>query len=190
MCLLRPVSVWWVMMEAVSISEMSAYFCDTTWCSIPEDFVPGNVRTWNLTTVQHIFTSLLVQPSLLEVVYCDDRNLMTRRWKVEELLRCWLRLLGIYKNCWFWWHWHTTLFATRISQEWQLICTYELVFIWLGSQGSSVSIVSDYGLDNRATEVWSPAEAKNFSCSVRVQTGSGAHPASYAMGMGGVLSWG
>jgi hypothetical protein len=31
-----------------------------------------------------------------------------------------------------------------------------------GSQGSSVSIVFDYGLDDRAVEVRSPAEAKGF----------------------------
>jgi hypothetical protein len=30
-----------------------------------------------------------------------------------------------------------------------------------------------------------PAEAKNFSLRHRVQTGSGAHPASYPMGTGG-----
>jgi hypothetical protein len=41
---------------------------------------------------------------------------------------------------------------------------------------SSVSIVSDYRLDDRAIEV--PAGAKNFSCDLCVQTGSGAHPAS------------
>jgi hypothetical protein len=41
--------------------------------------------------------------------------------------------------------------------------------------------VSDYGLD----EVRSPAEAKDFSSSLCVQTGSGAHPASCTMGTGG-----
>jgi hypothetical protein len=51
--------------------------------------------------------------------------------------------------------------------------------------GSSMSIVSDYGLDDRALEVRSPAEANDFSCSLCVQTGSGAHPASYAIGTGG-----
>jgi hypothetical protein len=50
---------------------------------------------------------------------------------------------------------------------------------------SSVSIVSGYGLEDRAIEVRSPAGAKDFSCSFRVQTGSGAHPASYTMGTGG-----
>jgi hypothetical protein len=43
--------------------------------------------------------------------------------------------------------------------------------------GSSVSIVSDYGLDDRAIGVRSPA----ILC---VQTGSGAHPASCTMGTG------
>jgi hypothetical protein len=50
--------------------------------------------------------------------------------------------------------------------------------------GSLVSIVRGYGLD-RAIEVRSTAEAGDFSCSLCVQTGSGAHPASYPMGTGG-----
>jgi hypothetical protein len=41
--------------------------------------------------------------------------------------------------------------------------------------------VSDYGLDDRAIEVRSPKGA-DFSSSPCVQTGSGAHPASYSMG--------
>jgi hypothetical protein len=41
---------------------------------------------------------------------------------------------------------------------------------------SSVGIVSGYGLDDRAIEVRSLAGAKDFSCSLCVQTGSGAHP--------------
>jgi hypothetical protein len=53
------------------------------------------------------------------------------------------------------------------------------------SRGSSVSIVSDYGLEERAIGVRSPAGAKDFSSSLCVQTGSGAHPASYAVGTGG-----
>jgi hypothetical protein len=53
------------------------------------------------------------------------------------------------------------------------------------SRVSSVSIVSDYGLDDRAIVVRSPAGAKDFSSSLCVQTGSGAHSASCAMGTGG-----
>jgi hypothetical protein len=45
--------------------------------------------------------------------------------------------------------------------------------------------VSRYGLDNRAKEVRSPAEAKDISCSLCVQTGSGAHSASCKIDIGG-----
>jgi hypothetical protein len=54
-----------------------------------------------------------------------------------------------------------------------------------GSRVSSGSIVSDYGLDDRAIGVRSPAAANDFSSSFCVQTGSGAHPASCTMGTGG-----
>jgi hypothetical protein len=53
------------------------------------------------------------------------------------------------------------------------------------SRGSSVSIVSGYGLDDRAIEVRSPTEAKDFFSNLCVQTGSEVHPASYTMGIGG-----
>jgi hypothetical protein len=56
---------------------------------------------------------------------------------------------------------------------------------FLGSRGSSGSIVSDYGLDDRTIGVRSPAEAKDFSSSLCVQIGSGAHPASCTMRTGG-----
>jgi hypothetical protein len=50
---------------------------------------------------------------------------------------------------------------------------------------SSVSIVSDYGLDDRAIKVRSPAGAEDFFSSLCVQTGSGAHLASCTVGTGG-----
>jgi hypothetical protein len=50
--------------------------------------------------------------------------------------------------------------------------------------------VSDYGLDDRAIGVRSPAGAKDFSSSLFVQTGSGAHPASCTMCTGGPFSVG
>jgi hypothetical protein len=71
------------------------------------------------------------------------------------------------------------------------LCQYHsmMVFILLYHLGrsrvSSGSIVSDYGLDDRAIGVRSQAEAKDFSSSLCVQTGSGAHPASCTMGTGG-----
>jgi hypothetical protein len=50
------------------------------------------------------------------------------------------------------------------------------------SWGSSVSIVSDYRMDDRGR---SPAEVKYISPILCVQTRSEAHPASYPMGTGG-----
>jgi hypothetical protein len=58
--------------------------------------------------------------------------------------------------------------------------TLKIRFIcyYLFEPGSSVNIVSCYGLDDRANEVPSPVEAKGFfSFSLCAQTGSGAHPA-------------
>jgi hypothetical protein len=52
-------------------------------------------------------------------------------------------------------------------------------------QGSSVSIVSDYGLEDRAIGVRSAARAEDFSSFLCVQTSSEAHPASCTMGIGG-----
>jgi hypothetical protein len=45
-----------------------------------------------------------------------------------------------------------------------------------------VSFVSDYGLDDRDSI---PAEAEDFSSSLCIQTGSGAHPASCPVVTGG-----
>jgi hypothetical protein len=50
-----------------------------------------------------------------------------------------------------------------------------------------IVIVTDYGLYDWAIEVRTAAGAKDFSSSLCVQTGSGAHPASCTMGTGG---WG
>jgi hypothetical protein len=47
---------------------------------------------------------------------------------------------------------------------------------------SSGSIVSEYGLDDRAIGVRSPAGAEDFSSIFCVQNGSGAHPASCTLG--------
>jgi hypothetical protein len=56
--------------------------------------------------------------------------------------------------------------------------------------GSSGSIVSDYGLDDRAVGIRSSAGAKDFSSNLCVQTGSGDHPASCTMGTGGPFARG
>jgi hypothetical protein len=53
------------------------------------------------------------------------------------------------------------------------------------SRDSSVGIALSYGLNDRGSRVRFPAGAANFSLHRRVQNGSGAHPASYAMGKRG-----
>jgi hypothetical protein len=52
----------------------------------------------------------------------------------------------------------------------------------------SVGIATDYGRDDRMTGVRNQAGggARNFSPRHRLQTGSGAHPASYPLGIGGI----
>jgi hypothetical protein len=57
-------------------------------------------------------------------------------------------------------------------------------------EGSSGSIDSEYGLDDRAIGVRSLTGAKDFSCSLCVQTGSDAHPASCQTSTGGSFPWG
>jgi hypothetical protein len=57
-----------------------------------------------------------------------------------------------------------------------------------GSRVSSGSVVTDYGLDDRAIGVLSPAGAQDFSSILCVQTGSVAHPASCTIGTGGPFS--
>jgi hypothetical protein len=52
-------------------------------------------------------------------------------------------------------------------------------------QNSSVSTVSDHGLDDWEIEIPSPVEAKVSSSSLCVHMGSGAQPASCPMGKGG-----
>jgi hypothetical protein len=56
--------------------------------------------------------------------------------------------------------------------------------------GSSVGIATGYGLDDRSSSVRFPVEAGNFPLLHRVQTGSGAHPASYPTYTGGAYPGG
>jgi hypothetical protein len=53
------------------------------------------------------------------------------------------------------------------------------------SRGSSVNIVSGYGLDDRVIGARSPTGAEDFFSNFCVQTGSEAHPAFCTMGTGG-----
>jgi hypothetical protein len=67
----------------------------------------------------------------------------------------------------------------RISPT-RSICLYHIAYT-----NSSVSIMSDYRLNDRATGVRSTVEAKDFSSSLCFQTNSQAHLASYPKGNGG-----
>jgi hypothetical protein len=63
-----------------------------------------------------------------------------------------------------------------------------IIIMNLRNWGSSVSKMSDYGLDDREIGFWSLAEAKDLSCRLCghcVETGSGAHPAYCPMDTGG-----
>jgi hypothetical protein len=51
------------------------------------------------------------------------------------------------------------------------------------SRHSSVGIAMGYGMDYRGSRVRLPSGAGNFSLHHRVQNGSGAHSASYAMAL-------
>jgi hypothetical protein len=75
-----------------------------------------------------------------------------------------------------------TLFHTRTKQLTEL---WFCIFWPLDKPGSSGSIVSNYGLDDRAIGVRSPAGAEDSSSSICVQTDYGAHPASCKMGTWG-----
>jgi hypothetical protein len=76
------------------------------------------------------------------------------------------------------------LHLIRIYQRFDMFWLQATIHV-IKSCGSSVSIVYDYGLDNRVIEARSPTGAENPSSSPCVQTGSEAHTASYPMGIGG-----
>jgi hypothetical protein len=61
-------------------------------------------------------------------------------------------------------------------------CGNTAVYLRSNEPGSSVSIVSGYGLDDQAIEIRYLAEARDFSSNLCVQTGCAAHPASCTMG--------
>jgi hypothetical protein len=74
-------------------------------------------------------------------------------------------------------------FVDRQQQLHQIII--KIIIIFNMSRGSSGSIVSDYGLDDRAIEVRSPTGVEEFSSSPCVQTGSGGPPSLLASGYRG-----
>jgi hypothetical protein len=81
-------------------------------------------------------------------------------------------------------------FCSLQSESIMLIVVLPVVLYEFKSRGSSVGIAIGYRLVNRVSVVRFPAEAGNFSLHHRVQTVSGAHPASCPMGTGGSFSVG
>jgi hypothetical protein len=69
--------------------------------------------------------------------------------------------------------------------QYRLIDKYIMSLCLRMSRDSSVGIATGYGLDDRMFGVRFPVRAGNFSLRHYVQTGSGAHPASYPMGTEG-----
>jgi hypothetical protein len=80
--------------------------------------------------------------------------------------------------------WHLTTWPF-IKFYFSYIYIYIYIYIYRKSRDSSVDIALDYGPDDRGSRVRFPARAGNFSLHHRVQNGSGAHPASYPMGIRG-----
>jgi hypothetical protein len=84
---------------------------------------------------------------------------------------------------------HPVLITSSQCESWQdgiTFCCSSIYYTHSAQNGNlEVPVLSGYGLDDRAIEVRSPAEAKDFSCTLYVQTGFGVHPASCTMGTGG-----
>jgi hypothetical protein len=77
------------------------------------------------------------------------------------------------------------MFCFEMSKIFRLFQCFLLCFFiarFVREPVSLVAIMSGYGLNDRAIEVRSSAEAKDFSSSLCVQTGSGDHLASCIMG--------
>jgi hypothetical protein len=81
-----------------------------------------------------------------------------------------------------------------VKLYWTFKFTYNLYQLLHSSRSrdSSVSVVSGYGLDDRAIEVWSPAEAKKFSFNLVSPDRLWAPPSLLynGYGGGGLLPWG
>jgi len=70
----------------------------------------------------------------------------------------------------------------RISDARFEVFTAMKIQLWSRDFPSPNGIATDYELDNQTIGVPIQAGAGNFCLRHRVQTGSGAHPASYSMG--------
>jgi hypothetical protein len=80
-----------------------------------------------------------------------------------------------YKSC---------LRGERLIRTWLYVDLLR-VGSYYKSRDSSVGIALGYGLDDRGSSVWFPAGVGNLTLHHRIQNGSGAHPASYPVGIRG-----
>jgi hypothetical protein len=95
------------------------------------------------------------------------------------------------------WHvWELTSLVTWLAKSW-IASVWFLAGIFLfataskrWSRGSSGSIVSDYGLDDRAIEVRSPTGAEDFSSSPLRPDQLSGPPSLLSSGYWGFLPWG
>jgi hypothetical protein len=94
-------------------------------------------------------------------------------------------ILLTFAKKYFWKKYNWICFLVIIELYPYVIMGYVGCSVFHRSRVSSGSIVFDYGLDDPTIGVRSPAGAEDFSSSLCVQTGSGAHPASCTMGTGG-----
>jgi hypothetical protein len=100
---------------------------------------------------------------------------------------CLFQMRACCENCEVSWSLVNEKWNAEMHENVQFLCRPITLYV---SRVSSGSVVSEYGLDDRAIGVRSPAGAKDFSSVLSVQTGSGAHPASCTMGTGGPFPWG
>jgi hypothetical protein len=84
----------------------------------------------------------------------------------------------------------TTNPLTSTAQDTNCAHVLDTMFTAVFSLNSSAGIALDYGPDDPGSRVPFLAVAGNFSLHHRVQTGSGAHPASCPMGTRGSFSGG
>jgi hypothetical protein len=141
----------------------------TAYCAYEPEFTDKMIGqlsyAWKIARGCHFYWTVLWR-EVVQIVY-----------QLVKLLSAILRGFVTAGNCQLNPFWTLRYFSLRSS-----VILYTFLRVY---KPSSVSIVSGYGLDDRAIGVRFPAGAKDFSSSLCVQTVSGAHPASCKMGTGG-----
>jgi hypothetical protein len=128
--------------------------------------------------VEFTKTGYFCRGSIWRLIISEKINIAHISWNFEVFVQyipqC--RTPCTHCHCWSCHH-------MRFDSETLTISVVLCPILWKAL--NSASIVSGYGLDDRAIEIPSLAEAKGFFLYRCVHTGSGAHPASCPMGSGG-----